>query len=133
MGDSPARVRIDKWLWAARFFKTRGLASQAIQAGHVRVDEARAKPAREVQAGDRVDVRVGEVTWTVVVLEASDRRGPAAQAALLYEETPESRERRAAHAAARRMAESPGAESRGRPTKRDRRLIEELRGRGRRR
>jgi len=127
MNEPPERVRVDKWLWAARFFKTRGLASEAIQGGRVRVNEARAKPAREVRAGDRVDVRIGEVTWTVVVREAGDRRGPAVQAARLYEETPESRERRELHAAERQSAAVPGKDSRGRPTKRDRRRIESLR------
>ena len=127
MNEPPERVRVDKWLWAARFFKTRGLASEAIQGGRVRVNEARAKPAREVRAGDRVDVRIGEVTWTVVVREAGDRRGPAVQAARLYEETSESRERRERHAAERQFAAVPGQDSRGRPTKRDRRRIESLR------
>jgi ribosome-associated heat shock protein Hsp15 len=127
MNEPPERVRVDKWLWAARFFKTRGLASEAIQGGRVRVNEARAKPAREVRAGDRVDVRIGEVTWTLVVREAGDRRGPAVQAARLYEETPESRERRERHAAERQFSAAPGQDSRGRPTKRDRRRIESLR------
>ena len=127
MNEPPERVRVDKWLWAARFFKTRGLASEAIQGGRVRINEVRAKPAREVRAGDRVDVRIGEVTWTVVVREAGDRRGPAVEAARLYEETPESRERRELHAAERQSAAVPGKDSRGRPTKRDRRRIESLR------
>jgi ribosome-associated heat shock protein Hsp15 len=127
MNASPERVRVDKWLWAARFFKTRGLASEAIQSGRVTVNEERAKPAREVHAGDRVDVRIGEVIWTVVVREAADRRGPAAQATRLYEETPESRERRERHAAERQLATVPDRAGRGRPTKRDRRRIESLR------
>ena len=127
MNDPSGRVRIDRWLWAARFFKTRGLASEAIQGGRVRVNDTRAKPAKEVCAGDRVDVRIGEITWTVVVKAADTRRGPAAQAALLYEETPESRELRERHAAERRLAAPPGQDSRGRPTKRDRRRIESLR------
>lgn len=121
---------MDKWLWAARFFKTRGLASEAIQGGRVRVNGVRAKPAKEVRAGDQVETRIGELTWTVVVKDVREKRGSAAQAALLYEETPESRERREVHAAQRRLAPVPGAESR-RPTKRDRRRIESLRGRGR--
>ena len=129
MNEPPERVRVDKWLWATRFFKTRSLASEAIQAGRVRVNEARAKPAREVRAGDRVDVRIGEVTWTVVVREVSHKRGPAVEAARLYEETPESRERRELHAAERQLAAVPGRDSRGRPTKRDRRRIESLRSR----
>ncbi len=123
------RVRVDRWLWAARFYKTRSLASEAIQGGRVRVNGVRAKPAREVGAGDQVETMIGELTWTVVVRDVREKRGSAAQAALLFEETPESRERRELHLAERRLAPVPGAEG-GRPTKRDRRRIESLRGRG---
>jgi ribosome-associated heat shock protein Hsp15 len=91
------------------------------------VDGVRAKPAREVRAGDRVEVRIGPVTWSVIVRGVSLRRGPASEAALLYDETPESRERRAQLAAERRMAPAPGLDLRGRPTKRDRRRIEGVR------
>lgn len=128
---SAERVRIDKWLWAARFFKTRGLASEAIQGGRVELNGARAKPAKELHAGDEIRVTVGEAVRTVVVRELSERRGPAPEAARLYEETPESVERREREAALRRMAPSPGADRAGRPGKRDRRLIEAARGRGR--
>ncbi len=124
---SDERVRLDKWLWAARFFKTRGLAAEAIQGGRVHLGGARAKPAKEVRAGDTLEVTVGQTAWTVVVRAVSDRRGPAAQAALLYEETAESRERRERQAAERRFAPTPGAEFQGRPTKRDRRRIAAIR------
>jgi len=98
------RVRVDKWLWAARFFKTRGLASEAIQGGRVHVGGVRAKPAKEVRVGDTLEITIGQAAWTVVVRRLSDRRGPAVEAALLYEETPESRERRERLAAERRAA-----------------------------
>lgn len=122
---------MDKWLWAARFFKTRGLASEAIQGGRVKVNGVRAKPAKEVRAGDRVEVRVGELTWIVLVEGVREQRGSAAQAALLYTETPESREQRELFLAQRRLAPVPGTDARGRPTKRDRRRIESLRHRDR--
>jgi ribosome-associated heat shock protein Hsp15 len=131
MTPAPDRTRVDKWLWAARFFKTRGLASEAIQGGRVKVNGVRAKPAREVRAGDQVEVRIGELTWAVVVQGIAEKRGSATQAALLYTETPESRERRELFAAQRRLAPVPGTDARGRPTKRDRRRIESLRGRER--
>ena len=122
-------VRVDRWLWAARFFKTRGLASEAIQGGRVRVNGTRAKPSKDVRCGDLVEVRIGELSWAVVVRAVADKRGSAAQAALLYAETPESGERREFVLAQRRLAAIPGGETRGRPTKRDRRRIESLRGR----
>jgi ribosome-associated heat shock protein Hsp15 len=129
MTPPPERARVDKWLWAARFFKTRGLATEAIQGGRVKVNEVRAKPAKEVRAGDQVEVRVGELTWVVVVEGIREKRGSAAQAAMLYTETSESRERRELFVAQRRLAPVPGVDGRGRPTKRDRRRIELLRGR----
>jgi len=127
------RVRIDKWLWAARFFKTRSLATEAVQGGRVHVEGARVKPAREVRLGETVDVSVGEVRFTVVVRGLADRRGPASQAALLYEETPASLERRERVREAHRLAPSPGAGAQGRPSKRDRRRIEAMRAAPRRR
>lgn len=126
------RVRIDKWLWAARFFKTRSLATDAVAGGRVHVEGQRVKPARDVRIGERVEVSVGESTITVVVTGLADRRGSAAQAALLYDETAESRERRARERELRRLAPPPGADLRGRPSKRDRRRLEAQRGRGRR-
>jgi ribosome-associated heat shock protein Hsp15 len=127
-----ARVRIDKWLWAARFFKTRSLATEAVAGGRVHVDGQRVKPARDVRLGESVRITVGETTTTVVVRALADRRGPATQAALLYEETPESRERRERERELRRLAPPPGADMRGRPAKRDRRRLEAQRAGGRR-
>jgi ribosome-associated heat shock protein Hsp15 len=121
------RVRIDKWLWAARFFKTRALATEAVLGGHARVNGVRVKPAKEVRAGDRVEVRSGETRWTVLVLAVADRRGPAKVAATLYEETPESAAARERDALARRLDRPLGADLGARPTKQDRRRIEALR------
>ncbi len=130
MAPPPQQTRVDRWLWAARFFKTRSLASEAIQGGRVKVNGQRAKPAKDVRAGDLVEVRIGELTWTVQVQGIAEKRGSAAQAALLYTETPASRERREVVLAERRLTPVPGGNARGRPTKRDRRRIETLRGRG---
>jgi len=126
------RVRVDKWLWAARFAKTRSAATELVNAGHVKVGGERVKPAREVGAGDTVEIRVGVVRRTVVVTGVADRRGPAKVAATLYEETPESREERERLALEYRLARPPGADVGARPTKQDRRRIEALR-RGQRR
>jgi ribosome-associated heat shock protein Hsp15 len=123
------RVRIDKWLWAARFFKTRSLAGDAVAGGRVHVNDTRAKPAKAVAVGDRVDFTIGQVQWNVVVRGLSDKRGPAKDAVLLYKETPESAARRAKEAEERRMIRVPGIDLGERPTKRDRRRIDELRGR----
>src|SRR5262249_47805873 len=98
------QVRIDKWLWAARFFKARGAATEAVLAGNVRINGVRAKPAKDVRAGDTVDVRVGHDNRTVVVRGLADKRGPAAAAALLYDETAESTALREQNAAQRRLA-----------------------------
>ena len=129
MTTPPERTRVDKWLWAARFFKTRSLASESVQGGRVKVNGVRVKPAREVRRGDQVELRIGELTWTVVVEAIAEKRGSATQAALLYAETPESRERRELFAAQRRLV--PGTDAHGRPTKRDRRRTDSLRGRER--
>ena len=116
-------LRIDKWLWAARFFKTRSLASAAIQAGHVRVNGSAVKAARELRPGDTLDLALGETRWTVLVRALSDQRRPASEAQLLYAETPESSARRAASKEARQLAPNPGSDLRGRPTKKARRQI----------
>src|SRR5262245_49550125 len=113
-------VRIDKWLWAARFFKTRGAATEAVGAGHVQVNGVRVKPAREVTAGDRLEIRRGQQRWIVIVKGIADRRGPASVAAALYEETPESEAERRQRADERRLARPLGADLAERPTKRDR-------------
>jgi ribosome-associated heat shock protein Hsp15 len=118
-----ARLRFDKWLWAARFYKTRSLAAQAIEGGKARVNEARVKASRDVKPGDTVSVRAGELEWTVTVLGLSDKRGPASAAALLYSEGDESRAKRELMLAMRRAGPKPDPNARGRPTKRDRRLI----------
>jgi ribosome-associated heat shock protein Hsp15 len=123
------RVRIDKWLWAARFFKTRGAATEAVAGGRVHVNDVRAKPSKEVAVGDVVEVMVGEVPWTVIVRGLADKRGPAPVAQALYEETPDSRAGRERRAADRRFARPVGADLGARPTKRDRRRIDDLRGR----
>jgi ribosome-associated heat shock protein Hsp15 len=121
------RVRIDKWLWAARFFRTRSLATQAVQGGRVQVEGLRVKPSRDVQVGETVAVTVGETTTTVVVRALADKRGSAPQAALLYDETEESRRTRERRRELRRMAPPLGADLEGRPSKRDRRRIDAMR------
>ncbi len=118
------RLRLDKWLWAARFYKTRALAVDDIDKGRVQVNEQVAKASRELKAGDRIDIRQQALTRTVVVLALSTIRGPATQAALLFEETPESLQRKAAFAEERRLGAEPAdAIEQGRPTKRDRRQL----------
>lgn len=125
------KLRLDKWLWAARFYKTRSLAAQAIAAGRVKVnDQIVAKPAREVALGDRVRIRKPNYDAEVEVLGLSAMRGPAPQAALLFQETLASIAAREQLAEQRRLAPEPALDyGTGRPTKRDRRLIDELRGR----
>lgn len=122
------RVRVDKWLWAARFFKTRSLAAEAIGGGKILVNGDRVKPAKLLQLGDEVRIRLGPYEHAVHVRGISERRGPAPVAATLYEETPESAAARAKLAEQLRMA--PAAfvyEEKGRPTKRDRRELDRLR------
>ena len=116
-------LRIDKWLWAARFFKTRSLATEAIHAGHIKLNGAIVKPARELRAGDMLDLAIGEEKWTVEVLGLNDLRRPASEAQQLYAETAESRERRAAAKEAHRLTPTPGSDLRGRPTTKARRQI----------
>jgi ribosome-associated heat shock protein Hsp15 len=121
------RVRVDKWLWAARFFKTRGAATEAVLGGHVQVNGARVKPARDVGVGDRLEITRAQERWTVVVRGLADRRGPASVAAALYEETPESAEERLRRREERRLARPIGSDLSERPTKRDRRRLDALR------
>jgi ribosome-associated heat shock protein Hsp15 len=121
------RVRIDKWLWAARFFKTRGAATEAVVGGHVHVNGERVKPSRDVKPGDRLEIRRGQQRFTVVVTGLAERRGPAAAAAELYEETPESIAEREHRRDERRLARPLGADLSARPTKRDRRRLDALR------
>ena len=120
--------RIDKWLWAARFFKTRSLASEAVDGGKVRVNGARAKPSKSIHAGDTIEVSVGEVRWTITVRALSKQRLPAAQARLLYEETEDSRLQREAQIESGKLAGEPATEVKGRPTKRDRRRMQRFFG-----
>ena len=119
-------MRLDKWLWAARFFKTRSLAQQAVAGGRVQLNGDRTKPAHEVKPGDMVVVRVADWRWEVKVKALSERRGPAEEARKLYDETAESRAERERRGDLRRWGAEPAAALKGRPTKRDRRLIERL-------
>jgi ribosome-associated heat shock protein Hsp15 len=121
-------MRLDKWLWAARFYKTRQLANEAIENGRVKIDGARVKPAREVKPGDRLELRVGESDWTLTVRVLSMQRGPAPQARTLYEEDADSRVRRERAQAEHRLVTNPAAAIKGRPTKRDRRQIHRFTG-----
>ena len=125
-GDAPSRVRFDKWLWAARFYKTRNLASQAIEAGQARVAGERVKPAHPVRPGERVVLRRAGLVWNILVIALSDRRGGAADAAQLYMEAPESAAARALEIARRKAAAASAPAMDGRPTKRDRRKLQEF-------
>jgi ribosome-associated heat shock protein Hsp15 len=122
------RLRIDRWLWAARFFKTRSLAAQAVAGGRVQVNGERVKPAKDLRAGDEVVVNVGGLEWVVEVRGLSARRGPADEARQLYAERADSRARRQAILDARRLAPEPSLGRRGRPTKRDRRMLKRFGG-----
>ena len=125
MSDS---VRLDKWLWAARFFKTRSLATDAVDAGKVKVNGDKVKPARTVRIGDKLDIDNGSDRWEVDVMNLSDVRQAAPIARNLYEETDESVERRANVAENRKMFREPSADFKGRPTKRDRRQMGKFSG-----
>ncbi|MGZ5202399.1 MAG: RNA-binding S4 domain-containing protein [Telluria sp.] len=121
-------VRIDKWLWAARFFKTRSLAADAVDRGRVRIGGEPVKPARAVKVNDKISVDNGSDRWEVVVLALSDVRGPAPVARALYSETEESVLRRERDQEAKRLFPEPGSAIKGRPTKRDRRAIDRAGG-----
>lgn len=121
-------VRVDKWLWAARFFKTRALATEAVAGGKVEVNGERVKPARPVKPGDTISVRLGPYVHDAVVRGLSDKRGPASVAQGLYEETAASREAREKLAWQLRHAAPVIEAGEGRPTKRDRRDLERMRG-----
>lgn len=124
MSEAPASMRLDKWLWAARFYKTRALAVDEINLGRVRIGGQPVKPARDVKVGDLLSIRIGTVTREVEVLGLSQQRGPAPQAQTLYAETPASITAREATAEARRLAPEPAATlTQGRPTKQDRRRL----------
>lgn len=121
-------VRLDKWLWAARFFKTRSLASEAVDTGKVKVGGERVKPARSLRVGDELAIDNGFDTWEVAVLGLSDKRGAASVARLLYRETPASIARREQLAEERKLFREPGTTIKGRPTKRDRRQLSKAGG-----
>jgi ribosome-associated heat shock protein Hsp15 len=127
--DAMEKMRLDKWLWAARFYKTRSLAADEVGKGRVQVNGAPAKPAREIGPGDRIGIRKEDPAIQVVVRAISGIRGPATAARLMYDETPESMAAREQAAEMRRLAPEPSADiTAGRPTKRDRRLIDMMRG-----
>lgn len=121
-------MRLDKWLWVARFFKTRSLAAAAADGGKVKVNRAAAKPAKDVKVGDLVQFRAGDQDWEIVVQGLDGQRRPAVEAQLLYRETAESSLRRARAAELRALAPAPEHEQKGRPTKRDRRQLGRLHG-----
>lgn len=116
-------MRLDKWLWAARFFKTRSLATAAATGGKVHVNGGRAKPAYELSVGDRLEITRGTERYEITVLALSDKRGPASAAQMLYEETPASRETRARHAELHKLAALVSPAPDKRPDKKSRRLI----------
>jgi ribosome-associated heat shock protein Hsp15 len=121
------RVRIDKWLWAARFFKTRSLATDAIDGGKVALNGERVKPAKEVKAGDRLEVRTPSGSFSILVKALSDKRGNASAAQLLFDETAESRDARAREAEHRKRFADPADAIPARPTKKDRRNLDRFR------
>jgi ribosome-associated heat shock protein Hsp15 len=130
IGPMADGMRVDKWLWASRLLKTRSLAADAVKGGRVQVNGQRVKPSREVGPGDELEVTIGQVRRTVVVRGVAERRGPAKEAVLLYEETPESVAARELAAERARLASPPpGANLGARPTKRDRRRLDDARGR----
>ena len=122
MSDEHEKLRIDKWLWAARFFKTRSLAVEAVESGKVTMNEVRLKPAKAIGVGDHLDIRLGQYHFEIEVLGLSNRRGPAPEAQKLYRESDASKARRAEIAA--NLKALPQPTFKGRPTKRDRREIE---------
>ncbi len=124
----PARTRLDKWLWAARFFKHRTAATEAVDGGKVKLNGITVKPARDVKPGDRLDITTGEETRTVLVHAIADKRGSATVAQTLYQETAESIAARENARTLRKFAATPGADLHGRPTKRDRRRMDRFGG-----
>lgn len=127
--DSKNKVRLDRWLWAARFFKTRSVAAKAVVGGKVQVNGRRAKRASTLHVGDRVRVRKGPNEFQLVVLRLSERRGPAREAATLYEETPESIMARVSLSKQRRAAPTFSFREKGRPSKKERRQLQRLKER----
>jgi ribosome-associated heat shock protein Hsp15 len=130
MSDEKDNVRLDKWLWAARFFKTRSLAQDAVDRGRVRIGGEPVKPARTVRMNDKILIDNGSDRWEVIVAAISGARGPAPVARTLYFETDESISRRENDKVARRLYPEPSLEIKGRPTKRDRRAMTQVGGDG---
>jgi ribosome-associated heat shock protein Hsp15 len=126
MTHAGGKVRLDRWLWAARFFKTRALASAAVAGGKVQVNGVRAKPAKQLQVGDTLRVRIGPYEWLLTVRALAEHRGPARIAHTLYEESAEGRAARERLAELHKIAPAPAYQGRGRPTKKERREIERL-------
>lgn len=126
-------VRLDKWLWAARFFKTRSLATEAVNGGKVELNGTRPKPSKDVKPGDQVRIRLGPYIHAVTVRALAERRGPASAAAMLFEESPESIAERERLREQHRLAPAAQYEERGRPTKKDRRALSAFEERQRRR
>jgi ribosome-associated heat shock protein Hsp15 len=125
--ESNTEIRLDKWLWAARFFKTRSLAAEAVAGGKISINDDRAKPSRVVRLGDKLAIRRGPYEWVVIVKDVSRLRGPALQAQQLYEETEESMCKREAAIAQLKLERPPEFDSPGRPSKKDRRALDETR------
>jgi len=123
MNNRESRLRLDKWLWAARFFKTRSLAASAVDGGKVQLNAQHVKPAKEVRPGDTLAIANGEQRWTVVVEGINEQRRPAPEARLLYAETPESLAKRQRVLELKKLAPAPGENLRGRPTKKAGRQI----------
>jgi ribosome-associated heat shock protein Hsp15 len=120
-------MRLDKWLWAARFFKTRSVASAAIDGGKIKLNGFAAKPAKEIKVGDLLQIRAGDQVWEVTVQGLCEQRRPAPEAQLLYTETEAGRAARERNLELRKLAPAPASDLRGRPTKRDRRQLDRLR------
>lgn len=122
------RMRIDKWLWVARFFKTRGLASTEIASHKIKCNGEHVKPARELKVGDELEITIGQTVFVVIVQGMAEQRRPAAEARLLYQETPDSEAKRLRDQELRKLAPVPGSDLKGRPTKREGRLIRRIGG-----
>jgi ribosome-associated heat shock protein Hsp15 len=121
--ETRSEIRIDKWLWAARFYKTRSLAADAVAGGKVALNGGRPKPSRVIRPGDRLSIRRGPFEWNIIVKGTSNYRGPASDAEMLYEESEESRFRRQAAKAQLKLERPPDFDSSRRPSKKDRRAI----------
>jgi ribosome-associated heat shock protein Hsp15 len=130
MMDDSDDIRLDKWLWAARFFKTRSLAAEAASGGKIEINGERPKPSRVVHVGDTLSIRRGPYEWTVIVKGVTRLRGPAPHAQQLYEETEDSRRKREAAVAQLKLERPPEFDTPGRPSKKDRRAIARFTKRG---